>query len=149
MTKVKHFYKNDRLNKGYSRRRAAADVAEDVVRDIKNIKPDVLGAVAGALPDSDIISRYEEMNPGTIAKLLNIAEMEQKYQYDIAKINLELESRARFMGAVMGLFIIAMVIYASVGISRVSIVGSVLFASVSFLSIVIAGIIYRRDFKNY
>ena len=71
MKETKKFFDTNRLNKGYTKVSNYKQTDTNIIRN----------KYTHALPPIDIIAEYEEMNPGTIEKILKMAEKEQNHRF--------------------------------------------------------------------
>lgn len=74
MKEIKTFFTNgNRLNKGYNKGYNPQEIDNSFYRK----------RFAHVLPPLDIMSEYENMHPGTLARLIEMAEIEQKHRHTI------------------------------------------------------------------
>ena len=73
MKERKKFFDNNRLNKGHKKLSNSSQSDANVVRK----------KYQHVLPPIDMLEHYEELNPGTLDKLLDMAEREQNHRHSI------------------------------------------------------------------
>ena len=78
MKETKNFFDTNRLNKGYST--ISINKQSDVELSANKYKH--------LLPDIDIMAEYEEMSPGTINKIFDMAKKEQNHRHSIDLLNI-------------------------------------------------------------
>jgi uncharacterized membrane protein len=117
--KITKSYFNDEntLNKGYR---------ESNDKDHKNYN--------ASTDNSEILSlaAYEEISPGAMKRLLEIAEKEQAHQHDLEKINIKSNNRARYFGYFSGLVAILIISFFSFLMVGVSTIVGIMFIICSF-----------------
>jgi len=117
--KITKSYFNDEntLNKGYR---------ESNDKDHKNYN--------ASTDNSEILSlaAYEEISPGAMKRLLEIAEKEQAHQHDLEKINIKSNNRARYFGYFAGLVSILIISFFSFWLAALSTIVGIIFIICSF-----------------
>jgi uncharacterized membrane protein len=116
---VKNYYTDDKLNKGYAKS----------INKPRDSNPD------SPLPPIEVISAYEEIYPGTLEKILKIAEKEQERRFEVEKITASAHERSRRLGALFGVLSIAIISSAAVQISQKDLNTAIIFACIAFASI--------------
>ena len=99
MKETKNFFDTNRLNKGYST--ISINKQSDVELSANKYKH--------LLPDIDIMAEYEEMSPGTINKIFDMAKKEQNHRHSIDLLNIEKHARAIKMGRVFSLVVVVII----------------------------------------
>jgi uncharacterized membrane protein len=114
MKENKAFFNNNdnRLNKGYAKASHFRSVSSGSYRR----------QFEHVLPPIDLISQYEDLNPGTLKRLIELAAQEQKNKYNIELINLENKRHSIKFGQIAALI-------------------SILIACVSVVTLIICGAI--------
>jgi uncharacterized membrane protein len=146
MKEIKTFFtKDNRLNKGYSKISNIRELDSSFYRK----------KFEHILPPIDLISEYENINPGTLAKLIDMAEQEQHHKHAIDLVNLENYNRAQKMGRIFALIFIGLICLTTICLT---IFGKILIALVfscsAFLAIGITSVIsankaiVRRDHRG-
>ncbi|XVN40275.1 MAG: DUF2335 domain-containing protein [Rickettsia endosymbiont of Argas persicus] len=80
MKETKSFFnKNNRLNKGYAKTFSVNESDNNFYRK----------KFEHILPPIDVITEYENIYPGTLEKLINMAQKEQAHKHDIDHKNLK------------------------------------------------------------
>lgn len=99
MKETKNFFDTNRLNKGYSgvsiSKQSDVQVSANRYRHI--------------LPDTDIMAEYEEMSPGTMKKILDMAKKEQEHRHSVDLLNIEKHAAAVKMGRLCSLIIVTII----------------------------------------
>lgn len=127
MTKTKEmkkFYSEDKLNKGYSNlstNNLESKKTSDQFSDV--------------LPPLEVIQEYEELYPGTLDKILKLAEQEQNQKYQIEQVNISARERGYRMGALAGIFSLIIISSASYKIATVNSQLSALFFVSAFIAV--------------
>jgi uncharacterized membrane protein len=150
MKETKIFFDTNSLNKGYNNNNTTSLHKQSEIK-IPNNKYKHL------LPDVDIMAEYEEMSPGTINKIFDMAKIEQDHRHSIDLINIENHTKAIKMGRIFALALVliiatATIILASSGYYIVSAIFSVAsFATIGTVSIIQSRKRFNNKFihKNY
>ena len=123
---IKQYYTEDKLNKGYS-------IAES---ELKTDQPKSdLKKFEYLLPPIDVISQYEEIYPGTLEKVLKLAEKEQEKRFQIEKLIIAAEERSRRAGKFFGLLSLTVISAATYEISLKDSTMATLFCAIAFTSV--------------
>jgi len=137
MKETKKFFDNNCLNRGYSR--------------VSSVKQSDTTIVANkyqhALPPIDMMEQYEEIHPGTCAKLFAMAEKEQAHRVAMDMLAIEQCKRATCLGRIFALVFIALISITTlmlVMIAENTLVAA-LFATSAFTSITIIAYIYSKS----
>lgn len=72
MKQTKKFFDSNRLNKGYN---------AEAINDRANDNSFLRKKYEHILPPLDVVSEYEEVAPGTLSKLISMAESEQSHRH--------------------------------------------------------------------
>ena len=135
MKETKNFFDTNRLNKGYST--ISINKQSDVELSANKYKH--------LLPDIDIMAEYEEMSPGTINKIFDMAKKEQNHRHSIDLLNIEKHARAIKMGRIFSLVVVAIIAIATIilALNEYYIISSVFsvaaFAAIGIVSIIQSG----------
>jgi len=80
MKETKKFFDANGLNKGYSKAlfSKTSNLAVSSSSQYKHI-----------MPPLDVMAAYEEISPGTIKKIIEMAQKEQNYRHSIELLNVE------------------------------------------------------------
>jgi len=81
--KKSFFTKNNRLNKGYAKAFNANEIDKNFYRK----------KFEHILPPINLVTEYEDIYPGTLEKLVNMAQKEQAHKHDIELQNLKMQER--------------------------------------------------------
>jgi hypothetical protein len=99
MKESKKFFDNNRLNKGYSRvvnfHQSDANLIRKKYRHV--------------LPPIEMIEQYEELYPGTLERLLDMAQLEQNHRHSRDLLEIEEQERATKLGKMFGLGLVAII----------------------------------------
>ncbi len=129
----KKFFYNNRLNKGYSK------VYNNNQTDLNLSK----SKYQAMLPPLDIIEQYEELYPGTLDKLFDMAQKEQNHRHSMNLLEIKNHTRATAMGRICALIFISIVIISSM---LIAFFGSMILAALligsAFISLTIISFSY-------
>lgn len=139
MKEVKNFYGKDRLNKGYSNNEN--DHGENINELQKKYEY--------LLPPVSVISSYEDIAPGTLQKIVAIAEKEQEHKHAIEKMSMIAYEKARRLGALFGLTIALSISYVTFEMSKFSVNKSLVFAAIGFGAMVAMTLLTPAKRNNY
>jgi uncharacterized membrane protein len=94
MKETKTFFaNNNRLNKGYAKTTSPEESDNSFYKKkFEHIMPPV-----------DFVSQYEEIHPGTFAKVLDMAEQEQHHKHSLDLLGIEVYNRAAKLGRIFAL----------------------------------------------
>jgi uncharacterized membrane protein len=123
----KFFANNNRLNKGHTK---VTDSIKKFDNNYYNKKFDHV------LPPIDLMEHYEEMYPGTLSKLIAMAEKEQAHKHKMNIKSIEVYEEVTKKGRISAIIFIMMV---CLSVIILSLLGHVIIASV-FSSSVFLGI---------
>lgn len=135
MKENKKFFENNRLNKGYAK--TSSYRQSDV-----SIMHKKCGHV---LPPIDVMAEYEDLNPGTIDKLLDMAQKEQNHRHSLDLLEIEKYNRASKIGRIFSLILVGIISFTTlllVVISSDKI--AITFSALAFSSIALASYFYSR-----
>ena len=135
MKETKRFFDNNRLNKGY----------RNIPNYNKSDKGQIRSQFSHVLPPIDMIEQYEELYPGTLETLIDMAKNEQQHRHAVS-INLQQKyDKARNMGRIFSLILIGLICFTTLilGFSGNIILGSV-FAMSAFACIAYISYIYSK-----
>ena len=85
-----YFGKNNRLNKGYASHNSTNNNYEE--------KDSYSQKVNASFPPLNIIKSFEELSPGSIEKIIKLAEKEQKHRQEMEKTNSAIYEKLRKLG---------------------------------------------------
>jgi uncharacterized membrane protein len=97
--KKSFFTENNHLNKGYKAEGKSSSIAKRAAKI--------------ELPEASIIAAYEEMSPGTIAKMMEMTKKEQEHRHTIETLQLRMQKTALRVGRIFGIFAVAAICYTS------------------------------------
>ena len=136
MKERKKFCDNNRLNKGHKKLSNSAQSDTNVVRK----------KYQHVLPPIEMLEHYEELNPGTLDKLLDMAKREQNHRHSVDLMAMEKHNKATTLGRVFSLVFVAFI---SITALMLVIVGSVFVAAVfafsAFACITIVSYFYSKN----
>jgi uncharacterized membrane protein len=99
MKESKKFFDNNRLNKGYSR----------VINFYQSDANLIRKKYRHVLPPIEMIEQYEELYPGTLQRLLEMAQLEQNHRHSRELLEIEEQGRATKLGRMFGLGLVAII----------------------------------------
>lgn len=141
MKEIKTFFgKDNKLNKGYVR---PANVREnDSVFFQKKF--------AHILPPIDMISEFENIHPGTLAKLMDMAEREQHHRQALDLVNLDSQTRAFKIGRYFALLFVVIACLTTIALVVIaSAYIGIIFAIIAFMSVgAISLFPMKKNFKR-
>jgi len=139
MKEIKTFFTNDnRLNKGYTKTQNLRESDKSHYRK----------KFEHILPPIDLISEYESLNPGTLAKMIDMAEREQHHKHAIDLINIESYNRTKKIGRIFAVLLVFFICITTLLLTiYASIMSSMIFCITAFLSIAIGSIMATK--KSY
>jgi uncharacterized membrane protein len=104
MKETKKFFDTNRLNKGYNKSSVHKQKDSGASR----------GQNSHVLPPLDIMAEYEEMNPGTIDKILKMAEKEQDHRHQMEMLAIEKNDKAIKIGRQISLVLVGIIALAAI-----------------------------------
>lgn len=127
MKDIKNFFdKNNRLNKGYSRLPNVQESDNSFYHK----------KFAHILPPIDIMQEFENLHPGTLGRLIDMAEKEQHHRHALDLVNLDAQTRALKSGRNYALvFMLAVCVTTLVLAIIVGTYVGIVFASIAFISV--------------
>jgi uncharacterized membrane protein len=136
MKEVKKFFDNNRLNKGYSR-----------IYDPKKSDTSVIGErYKSIFPPIDIVAQYEELNPGTFKKFLDMAAAEQNHKHAVDLLTAERYNRAIKLGRILSLVLVAIISLTTIILAaQGSIISAMIFCTTAFLAIASVSFVYPKS----
>lgn len=136
MKESKKFFDNNRLNKGHNRLSNSRQSDANIIRK----------KYQHVLPPIEIIEHYEELNPGTLEKLLDMAKREQNHRHSMDLMAMEKHDKATQLGRVFALVFVAFISITSLALV---IAGSLLIAAIfafsAFACITIVSYFYSKN----
>lgn len=99
MKERKKFFDNNRLNKGHKK------LSNPVQSDVNVVRK----KYQHILPPIEMLEHYEELNPGTLDKLLDMAQKEQNHRHSIDLITIEKYNKATKLGRMFSLVFVALI----------------------------------------
>ena len=99
MKESKKFFDNNRLNKGYGK----------VINFHQSDANLILKKYRHVLPPIEMIEQYEELYPGTLQKLLDMAQLEQNHRHARDLLEIDGQDRAAKLGKMFGLILVAII----------------------------------------
>ena len=123
MTKeVKYYFKHDNhLNKGYGAENAKLT---KLAEGLKN-----------NWPEPEVLAAYEEVFPGTMHKLLTLAEKEQMHQHNLDLRNLSLQRLGKVAGQISAVAMVALLCNLTFKLALFNLNYGIIFAGLAFVSI--------------
>ena len=126
--KKSFFTENNQLNKGYKHER----------------KPNIKQPLKVDLPEASILAEYENMQPGTIARMMEMTAKEQEHRHAIEVIQLKIQKTSMRMGRVFAIFTVIAICYTSLALAANHMQEeAMMFAAIGFLAITISSLAGR------
>lgn len=100
MKERKQFFSNNRLNKGY--KKLSHSLQSDTSTNEKHYR--------SILPPLEMLEHYEELNPGTINKLLEMARKEQIHRHSIDLLSIKRYDKFITIGRLAALCFISIIL---------------------------------------
>ena len=140
MKKIKTFFANDnKLNKGYAKMHNPRE--SDTSFYSKKFEH--------ILPPINLISEFESINPGTLEKMIDMAEREQHHRHAIDLINIESYNKAKKLGKLFSIILVSILCITTLFLALfANIFSSMIFCSVAFFSIGLSFIVTTRKMPN-
>ena len=121
--KKSFFTENNQLNKGYK----------------SDKKPHVKQALKVDLPDASILAEYEGMQPGTIARMMEMTAKEQEHRHALDVIQLKMQKTATRAGRLFATFAVIAICYTSITLASDHMqLEAIIFAAIGFAAITIS-----------
>lgn len=144
MREVKEFFgEENSLNKGYSEDKLYRD--EKLENKIYHQK------LYQNMPPIDIIAAYEDLYPGTLAKLINAVEKEQSHAHLQDRLHIQTNMRSQMIGRIFGLSTIIIIGWVVLSLAKEKmIVSGLIFALMAFATIFgVSFILGKNSRSNY
>lgn len=128
MKEIKTFFNSDhRLNKGYA-------MKENAIRQPDNNF--YRKKFEHILPPIDIIKEYEEIYPGVLEQLLDMAKKEQNHRHSLDLVNIESANRAVKFGRISALIAVILICITTIVLTSSNHTTiALLFSTCAFISI--------------
>lgn len=140
MKERKKFFDNNRLNKGHKKLSNPLQSDANVVRK----------KYQHILPPIEMLEHYEELNPGTLDKLLEMAKKEQNHRHSIDLITIEKYNKATKLGRMFSLVFVALISVTSLMlVAAGSVFVAAIFAFSAFACITIVSYFYSKNSLSY
>ncbi len=141
---VKKYYDNDRLNRGYKEDSVTSSYVE------KTPEENIAQKYEYLLPPVEVISEYEEIFPGTLDKILNMAKKEQELKYELEKCSIIAAEKAKKLGAIFAFFITSVICASTVKIASSDLYSALIFSLVAFSAVFGVALLSKFGFaRNY
>lgn len=139
MRKIKTFFnKDNHLNKGYAKNLLGIKESDYKHQEVK---------FKHILPPIDLISEYEYLKPGTLAKIINMAEQEQCHKHKIDQMNLKKMHSILKIGRICAFLSITFICLTTVFLTKQGyIAGALIFSCSAFF---IIGVMFFYSCKKY
>lgn len=134
MKETRKFFENNRLNKGYGKMPNYRQNDVSIMRK----------KYGHVLPPVDIMAEYEELNPGTVEKLMDMAQKEQNHRHSMDLLEIEKYNRASKLGRMFSLILIAIISITTLVLATFSDIIAIIFPVISFASIAVAAYFYSK-----
>lgn len=136
MKEKKKFFDNNRLNKGHKK------LSNPVQSDVNVLRK----KYQHILPPIEMLEHYEELNPGTLDKLLDMAQKEQNHRHSIDLLTIEKYNKATKLGRMFSLVFVALISITSLMLVLFgSTFVAAIFAFSAFACITIVSYFYSKD----
>ncbi len=123
---IKSFFgKDNKLNKGYQRINNLRENDNNHYRK----------KFEHILPPIEILSEYENIHPGTLGRLIDMAEKEQHHRHAIELVNAENHQRAVKIGRNTAIITIITICITTICLSQINNILPIVFPVVSFMAI--------------
>lgn len=130
MKEIKTFFGNDnRLNKGYTTIASPRKFDNSVYRK----------KFEHILPPIDVISEYENIHPGSLAKLIEMARSEQQHKHEIDRLAIDAYAKATKNGQIFALCAVCAICITALFLAFM---GSITIAVVTIISFLVIGLAY-------
>jgi len=135
MKETKKFFENNRLNKGYSR-----------INNFNQSDSSFIRKQTIQLPPIDLIEEYEEIYPGTLERLMEIAKKEQEHRHTADLLAISEYNKAIRFGKIMSMVLITILAITTfvLAIAADPIVAAT-FSLSAFAAIAFVSFIYTKD----
>lgn len=142
MREVKEFFNEENsLNKGYFQDKLSTD--ENLDNKIYHQK------LYQNMPPIDIMAAYEDLHPGTLAKLLETMKNEQNHSHMQDLLHIKMNIRAQMIGRIFGLFSIAIIGWVALSLAKDGMmVGGLIFTFISFGAIFATSCALNKNYKS-
>jgi uncharacterized membrane protein len=136
MKETRKFFENNRLNKGQSRNVNYRQNDNSIMRK----------HYAHVLPPIDLMTEYEELYPGTLEQLIDMAKKEQNHRHSIDLMEIEKYNKASQLGRMFSLILIAIIAMGTLMLSLFgNMMSAIIFPIVAFGSIAITTYCYSKQ----
>ena len=123
--KKSFFVENNSLNKGYRKEHGSSDR-----HHAKSLS---------ALPDLGVLEQYEELQPGIVQKLLEMAQKEQSHKHSMEEIAAKMQQVSIRMGRFFGIVTVLAICYVTVSLAMNNMIfEAMIFAAMGFSAIAIS-----------
>jgi uncharacterized membrane protein len=134
--KKSFFTENNQLNKGYRSENKLATKATFKVG-------------AADLPEASVLAAYEEMQPGTISKMIEMTAKEQEHRHNIELLHLKMQKIGVRMGRLFAIFAVMAICYTAYAMSAHNMQKeAVIFACIGFVAMAISACAGRCKSNN-
>lgn len=134
MKETKKFFENNRLNKGYSRIYTPRKSDESVIRSkYKHMFPPI-----------EVMAEYEELNPGTFERFLDMARSEQNHRHSMDLLTTERYNRANKLGRIFSIIFVTIVSLTTVLLTVQSVFSAGIFSASAFLTIALVSFLNSK-----
>ncbi|MEY3197359.1 MAG: hypothetical protein RLZZ59_730 [Pseudomonadota bacterium] len=127
--KKSFFTENNHLNKGYKSQAKSLPSKRSHSID---------------LPESSVLAAYEDISPGTIAHIVEMAKKEQEHRHKLEILQIKMEKTALRVGRIFGIFLAFAICYTSFSLYLHDLVFSAsLFGIIGFITLAIPALFSR------
>lgn len=140
MKEIKTFFANDnRLNKGYAKISDPREPDNSVYsKKFEHI-----------LPPIDVITEFENINPGTLKQIIDMAEREQHHRHTLDLININAYNKAQKLGKIFAIVLVCIISMATICLAIYgNVLSAIFFSGVAFLSIGLSLVMRKRKINT-
>ncbi len=127
--RMKTYYGNDRLNRGHKVETEIKNYAEKTAEENISLKYEYL------LPPIEVLSGYEEIFPGTLERILNMAKKEQELKYELEKCSLLVAEKVKKLGIIFAFLIICVICTSAACIAYTDLKTALIFSLIAFSAV--------------
>lgn len=146
MKETKTFFGNDnRLNKGYAKLPNQVESNNNLYRK----------KFEHLLPPIDLMEEYENLNPGTLAKLIDMAQKEQIHRHSAELLSIKTYASTTKLGKIFALIFTSLVCVTTLLLVLIGgFITAIVFAGLAFSSVIAVSFLQykrsnrKRDYEN-
>lgn len=132
---TKKFFENNRLNKGSRKYKNNKQTDSAIIRK----------KYSHILPPIDMLEQYEDVSPGTIDKLIKMAEKEQENRHQIDLKIIKSNDTAMFLGKIFAIIFSLFICTTTLMVALINdTISAAIFGASSFASIAVISYIHSK-----